>query len=114
MFKTIAKHIAPAGMPSPVLWGDETTVRERFGQRITGLRFARHHYIFDMPFPPSEVVEFFRSYYGPANRAFASLDVDQRIKLKSDLESLWSAHNRAKGDWTHVHAEYLEVIATRA
>ncbi len=114
MFKTIAKHIAPAGMPSPVLWGDETTVRERFGNRIAGLRFARHHYIFDMPFPPSEVVEFFRSYYGPANRAFASLDVDQRIKLKSDLESLWSAHNRAKGDWTHVHAEYLEVIATRA
>src|SRR5262249_33015573 len=29
MFKTIAKHIAPSGMPSPVLWGDESTVRAR-------------------------------------------------------------------------------------
>src|SRR5262245_61215464 len=31
MFKTIARFIAPPGMPSPVLWGDEAVVRERFG-----------------------------------------------------------------------------------
>ena len=40
MFKTIAKHIAPSGMPSPVLWGDEPTVRERLrkGLRVLNAR----------------------------------------------------------------------------
>jgi SAM-dependent methyltransferase len=114
MFKAIAKHIAPPGMPSPVLWGDEMTVRERFGKNVAKLRFARHHYIFDMPFPPSEVVEFFRRHYGPTNRAFASLDPIGQAALRRELEDLWSSHNRAKGNWTHVPGEYLEVVATRA
>ena len=35
MFKTIARFIAPPGMPSPVLWGDETVVRERFGANVS-------------------------------------------------------------------------------
>ncbi len=34
-------------------------------------------------------------------------------KLRSELVSLWSAHNNAGGDTTRVDAEYLEVIATR-
>src|SRR6185369_13368515 len=34
MFKTISKHIAPAGMPAPVLWGDEAIVRERLHEGI--------------------------------------------------------------------------------
>ena len=40
MFKTIAKHIASSGMPSPVLWGDEPTVRERLrcGSRVLNAR----------------------------------------------------------------------------
>jgi hypothetical protein len=29
MFKTFARFIAPSGMPAPVLWGDETVVRQR-------------------------------------------------------------------------------------
>ena len=38
MFKTIARHIAPSGMPAPVLWGDEATVRERFREGIAEMR----------------------------------------------------------------------------
>src|SRR5262247_422292 len=63
MFKTIAKFIAPSGMPSPVLWGDETTVRERLGKGLSELNLVKRHYTFSYPFPPSEVVEFFRLYY---------------------------------------------------
>ena len=37
MFKTVSKFIAPSGMPSPVLWGDETTVRERLGKGLSEL-----------------------------------------------------------------------------
>ena len=113
MFKTIAKHIAPSGIPSPVLWGDEATVRDRLRKGITRLRLERQIYHFVYPFPPDEVVEFFRTNYGPMSRAFASLDVSGQKKLRSELVGLWSEHNRAKGESTKVDAEYLEVIAKR-
>lgn len=113
MFKTIAKHIAPSGMPSPVLWGDETTVRERFRSGIADLKLAIQVYRFEYPFSPEAVVEFFRANYGPMTRAFASLDVKGQENLRGELVSLWSAHNTANGNRTTVDAEYLEVLATR-
>ncbi|HKW34462.1 MAG TPA: methyltransferase domain-containing protein [Candidatus Acidoferrum sp.] len=114
MFKTIAKHIAPSGMPSPVLWGDEATVRERLHDGITNLKFARRDYHFNYPFAPDAVVEFFRANYGPMTRAFESLEANGQEKLRSELVLLWSTHNKAAGNVTKVDAEYLEVIATRS
>jgi hypothetical protein len=114
MFKTFAKFIAPSGMPAPVLWGDEAVVRERLGHGVSDLTMTRHQYSFTYPFPPAEVVEFFRQYYGPTNRAFASLDETDARKLRDDLEVLWSAHNRGGNELTVVSSEYLEVIAVRA
>jgi SAM-dependent methyltransferase len=114
MFKTISTFIAPSGMLSPVLWGDETTVRERLGKGLSELLLARHHYTLNYPFPPSEVAEFFLLYYGPTNQVFASLDTDGRERLGRELEALWSAHNRAGKDCTTVFVGYLEVIGIRA
>lgn len=114
MFRTIAKFIAPSGMPSPLLWGDGATVRERLGTRVCELKLARRHYTFDYPFPPSDVVNFFRLYYGPVNRAFASLDRAGRKQLHQELETVWSEGNRGRTGFTLVEAEYLEVIAIRA
>ncbi len=113
MFKTASKFIAPSDMPAPVLWGDDATVRERLSRGLSELSFTRRQYLFDYPFPPSEVVEFFRQYYGPINRAFASLHADGQAQLRQDLEMLWTAHNRAGTDCTAVFAEYLEVIGIR-
>ncbi len=113
MFKTVSKFIAPSGMPSPVLWGDEPTVRERLGHGLSQLSLTRRQYLFSYPFPPSEVVEFFRQYYGPVNRAFASLDAEGQVQLRQDLELLWTAHNRAGAHCTTVFAEYLEVVGIR-
>jgi SAM-dependent methyltransferase len=114
MFKAIARFIAPANMPSPLLWGDEAIVRKRFGSGVSQLNLSRRMYTFNYPFPPFEVVDVFRLYYGPANLAFASLDHAGRHALHRELESLWSAHNRAKGDVTIVDAEYLDVVGIRA
>ena len=74
---------------------------------------AKRLYPIEYPFPPAEVVEFFRMYFGPVNRAFAALDEDGQAALRRDLEQLWSGHNRAQDDSTHVDGEYLEVIAVR-
>jgi SAM-dependent methyltransferase len=114
MFKSISKFIAPSGMPSPLLWGDEATVRERLGAGLSELSLESRFYTFSYPFPPSEVVEFFQLNYGPVKQAFASLDADGRERLRYELETLWSAHNRAGAGCTTVFAEYLEVIGTRA
>jgi len=115
MFKTFARFIAPPGMPSPVLWGDETTVRERFGSGVSALRLTRVNYRFDYPFGPAEVVEFFRKYYGPTTRAFAALGEADRAALRQALVDLWSANNRAAdSSRTIVDGEYLEVVGTRA
>jgi hypothetical protein len=97
-------------MLSPVLWGDEPTVRERLDKGLSSLTLVWRHYTLSYPFPPSEVVEFFRLYYGPTNQAFASLDAGGCESLRQELEALWSAHNRAGMDCTTVFAEYLEVI----
>jgi SAM-dependent methyltransferase len=114
LFKVVSKFIAPSGMPSPVLWGDEVTVRERLGQGLSELRLTRRHYTFSYSFPPAAVVELFRLYYGPIHHAFAALDADGRNTLRAELEALWAAHNRAGIDSTTVYAEYLEVIGVRA
>jgi SAM-dependent methyltransferase len=114
MFSTISKHIAPSGMPSPVLWGDPAVVRHRFSDGVTSLKCTSRAYRFEYPFPPDEVVEFFRVNYGPMSRAFAAINGSARDNLRSELTLLWSSHNRAVDNTTKVDAEYLEVIATRA
>ena len=113
MFKTIAKYIAPSGMPSPALWGDEDTVRERFREGIADLKLTRRLYPFRYPFGPGAVVEFFRINYGPMGRAFESLDPQGQQELRSELVNLWSEHNDTVCEATTLNAEYLEVIATR-
>jgi len=113
MFKAIARHIAPPGMPSPVLWGDEATVRIRLSHGIAEMKCTPRLYHFDYPFGPAEVVDFFRANYGPMARAFASLDEQGRESLRGDLVELWSKHNQASDGRTAVDAEYLEVIAIR-
>ena len=113
MFKTIAKHIAPSGMPSPVLWGDEATVRERLGSGASKLECSRHLYELSYPFPPADVVEFFRANYGPMTRAFASIGEESQQELRDELTDLWDRHNRATDGTTKVDAEYLQVVAVR-
>lgn len=114
MFRVIAKFIAPPGMPSPVLWGREETVRERFGDRVEALQLTRVNYRFSYPFPPAEVVEFFRRYYGPTNRAFAALGEDEQAAMRAELVHLWASHNMSQNGRTVVDGEYLEVVGHRA
>lgn len=114
MFKAISKHIAPSGMPSPVLWGDESVVRQRLSVGIDEIKFATRVYHFEYPFSPQGVVEFYRTNYGPVARAFASLDASGHKTLNDELVNLWSSNNKSMDGATKVDAEYLEVIALRS
>lgn len=114
MFRIIGKHVPPSPlMVSPVKWGDEATVRERLAQGTTRIDVERRRYPMRFPFGPAEVVEFFREFYGPTNRAFAALDDAGRDALRADLVELWTRNNVATDDTTFVEAEILEVTAVR-
>jgi ubiquinone/menaquinone biosynthesis C-methylase UbiE len=115
MFKTTGKHVPPpAGMPSPVLWGDEKTIAERFSDGVESVKMIRRMITFDFPVSPEEVVEQFRLYYGPTQKAFEALDAAGQAALRNDLEQLWAENNSMTDGSTRVESEYLEVIAVRS
>ena len=115
MFKIISSHVPPPNMPSPIKWGDEETVRERLGSGAD-LQFKRHLISFSFPHNSKDLVEFWRLYYGPTNRAFEALasSPDKQSNLRNELEQLWSDHNQSTDGSTYVESEYLEVIGTRS
>jgi len=113
-FRLLGRHSPPPPGPSPLLWGDEATVRERLGARTSALRMTRRMFRMRFPFSPVQTVQYFRQFFGPMLTAFASLDAAGRTRLQADLEEHYQRHNRAQDGTTDVEAEYLEVIATRA
>jgi SAM-dependent methyltransferase len=118
MFKTIGALVPPPPiMPSPLLWGDEAKLRERFGTQIAKLHVQPRLIAFRFEeLAPPEVVEFWREYYGPTQRAFEALasDAQKHAALRLALEHLWTQHNSARDGGTVVESEYLEVLAMRA
>ena len=113
MFKATASHVKPPSMPSPLLWGDETTVRERFHASVADMQLTRRMIAFRLPMTPDQTVDYFRDWYGPTLRAFAALDQDGQVALHRDLRWLWSEYNRATDGTTHIEAEYLDVVLKR-
>lgn len=100
-------------MPSPLLWGVEETVQERFGDVVSDLKSVKRDYPFHYTLSPTEVAEFYRLYYGPTHRTFAALELEQQALLRHDLEQLWTQHNRAVHGTTEYDSEYLEVNAVK-
>ena len=116
MFAATAAFVPPPpNMASPILWGDENEVEKRFGPANLDLRFERRTLDFRFAFSPEEVVEHFRRFYGPTQKAFDALaDNDEKqLGLRRELENLWRGHNQADDGTTWVVGEYLEVVARR-
>jgi SAM-dependent methyltransferase len=114
MFKIVAKYVPPtAGVPSPLLWGNESMVAERMGGQVINLCFTQRTITFNFPFDVEATVEAFRRYYGPILRAFAALDPDSQQLMRYELEELWSKYNYGEEGTTRVDSSYLEVRAIR-
>jgi SAM-dependent methyltransferase len=113
-FQVTAKMVPPPPVPAPVLWGEESVVRQRLGSGSKHVNCKRHNVEFAYPFAPKEMVDFFRRYFGPTQMAFARLDDAGQQNLSQQLEELWSKHNTAVDGTTAVKGEYLDVRAIRA
>ena len=116
MFNIFKAHLPPGpeGVPSPLEWGSEPVVLSRL-QAFAEVRLSRRFALMRYPFPPAQTVEFFRQYYGPTQRAFASLEPAGQARLREALVEFQTANNIAKTpNTTAVAAEYLEVVAVRS
>jgi 2-polyprenyl-3-methyl-5-hydroxy-6-metoxy-1,4-benzoquinol methylase len=116
MFRVGSRHVPPPpGIAPPVLWGDDTTVRERLAASFTQIETKLISIDFDLPTNPAGAVAFFRKYFGPTQVAFSRLDEPGQTALATDLETLWSTANIAPDPANHtlIRNEYLQVTATR-
>lgn len=112
LFRTVSAHVAPpAGVQSPMLWGTENHLRDLFGDAIASLDVTER--VFTWRFRSAEeLVEFFRTWYGPTLRAFAALDGDARNALEDDLVALARRSDRLGTDAIAIPAAYIEAVAT--
>jgi 2-polyprenyl-3-methyl-5-hydroxy-6-metoxy-1,4-benzoquinol methylase len=116
MFKVSSRYVPPPpGIVPPVLWGDETTVRERLATNFAQVQTELIPIDFELPTNPAGAVAFFRKYFGPTYVAFSRLDEAGQTALAAALESLWSSANVSPTPTTHtlIRNEYLQVTATR-
>jgi SAM-dependent methyltransferase len=104
----------PEGFISPMTWGVESHVRERFaaaGVAPEAVTCARDTFVFDFDGPPAQFVAEFRDYYGPTMSAFEAAAKSGRADaLQAELEALFTSQNKSgRDDRTVVNATFLRV-----
>jgi SAM-dependent methyltransferase len=108
----------PEGFVSPMTWGLEDNVVERFtsaGIPKPNISFARDSYEFNFAGPPAKFVDQFRAYYGPSMNAFDAAEKDGRADtLKGELVKLFESQNRSSDpSTTSVKATFLRVTVRK-
>ncbi len=104
----------PEGFVSPMTWGVEKNVIDRFGAAgipADRISMVRDTYLFEFPGTPSDFVSEFRRSYGPTMNAFEAAEKGGRAnELAKELEALFSSQNRSprKGA-TSIPATFLRV-----
>jgi SAM-dependent methyltransferase len=102
----------PEGFVSPITWGIERNVIERFagaGVPAENISFARDTFTFNFPGTPSALMDEFRKYYGPTMNAFESAEKKgQAAKLQKELGELFNSQNKSQ-DATSIPATFLRV-----
>jgi SAM-dependent methyltransferase len=104
----------PDGFVSPMTWGVESNVTERFlaaGVPAERISFVRDTFTFGAPGTPEDLVGRFRDYYGPTMNAFEAAEKSGRTAdLQRQLDELFRAQNKSSGeDVTSIPATFLRV-----
>ena len=102
----------PEGFVSPMTWGVESNVIERFaaaGVPKENISFARDTFTFNFPGTPSAYMDEFRKYYGPTINAFEAAEKNGRAaQLQKELEELFTSQNKSQNA-TMIPATFLLV-----
>lgn len=105
----------PEGFVSPMTWGVESNVIERFGAAgipSESISFSRETWTFEFPGSPVALVAEFRNYYGPTMNAFEAAEkAGKAADLQKELEDLFEKENRSPDpNTTLIPATFLQVI----
>src|SRR5215204_1640499 len=113
LFKTIGRYVPPPpGLKPPFRWGTEEGLDELLDGGIGSLQTRRRTFVWRFV-SARQHVEFMREYYGPMNKAFGALEEEGQNALERDLISLAERYDRSEDGTAVLHADYLEVVATR-
>lgn len=104
----------PEGFISPMLWGKEEEVTDRFvqaGVAKENISFLKDTFTFNAPYSPSEFVSVFKNYYGPTMNAFEAAEKNGKaFQLQEELEILFKSQNKSgDGNTTSILANFLRV-----
>src|SRR5262245_1202993 len=106
----------PEGFVSPMTWGVEEQVIERFGAAgvpSQDIAFQRDTYRFEYSISPADVVAEFRNYYGPTMNAFDAAEENGRsAALEQELVALFEAQNESPNGRTSIPATFLRVTVS--
>ena len=108
----------PEGFVSPMLWGVEEHVIDRFGKAgipKENISFERDTFTFNAKYPPEELVNNFLHYYGPTMNAFEAAEKAGRAaQLQQELEDLFKSQNKSGATGTSsIPATFLRVTVRR-
>ena len=108
----------PEGFVSPMLWGQEDKVRERFAQAGIpdgAVTCERDSFMFRHDGPPAELVDRFTQFYGPTMNALDAAEQSGRAEeLREQLNQLFEAQNQSDDPGrTEIPATFLRVTATK-
>ena len=104
----------PEGFISPMTWGVEENVIERFGAAGVPdeqISFERHTYVFNFAGSPSDLLSEFKTYYGPTMNAYEAAAANGReAELHAELDALFNSQNASPNDdATSIPATFLRV-----
>ena len=104
----------PEGFVSPMTWGVESNVTERFvaaGVPAEKVSFGRDTFTFNYSGTPAEFVAVFKDYYGPTMNAFDAADKSGRVAdLQRQLEDLFHSQNKSsRPGMSSIPATFLRV-----
>ncbi|HKR05858.1 MAG TPA: methyltransferase domain-containing protein [Bacteroidia bacterium] len=108
----------PEGFISPMLWGVESHVTERFekaGIAKENISFVKDTFTFNYPYSPTELVNTFKNYYGPTMNAFEAAEKNGKApELQHELEVLFNSQNKSTTPGTtSISATFLRVTVMR-
>jgi SAM-dependent methyltransferase len=107
----------PAGFVSPMSWGVEDEVTDRFGAAgvpADAVSFERATWVFRSDGAPEEMVANFLDFYGPTMNAFAAAAADGReAQMRAELDALFASQNRADDGTTEIPATFLLVSVAK-
>ncbi len=106
----------PEGFVSPMTWGVESHIIERFGQAgipKEKISLTKDTFHFISLKGPAHVIELFRRFYGPTMNAFEAAEKNGKVEeLNNQLVEMAKSQNTDGDGGTSIPATFLRVTVT--